>query len=144
MVRMESSPPDNRADYGIADRDVADAIVAITQEILARYDDEAVLAVQQARLVRTVRDAVRRELRHRLPDRSATVKPRALLQALTGYVTAEVRKRQGWAFERQLAHNYGPLDPLDIRDIAGHLIEIDGIVVASTTPLAQSDRTKSA
>lgn len=147
MAKAKSELPiiaDNTAAYVIRDQQLFEAIVAITRHALDRYDDAAILDTQQHRLVLAVRDEVRSELQQHSPDWFDTTEPQQLDRALEAYITKEVRKRQSWAFEQQLAQEFGPLDLFDAQGIADRISTVNGVSVVATDPQSQSDTVKSA
>lgn len=120
---------DQGAIYVFEDERLFDAMAAATTRLLDRFEDHALLSQPQARLAAKIKRSVQDELQREMPERLAAWNPWHLSRALGAYVTRQVRKYQGMAFERRLAEQYGPLVPLDPAEFAKRTVTVNGIRV---------------
>ena len=110
------------------------AATTATQRELDRYDDQALLSQPQARVVTRVKRAVRIKLRREVPELLAEQRGRDFSLSLGEYVLNETRKRQFAAFERWLAEQYGPLEPIDVDDYNSRWSEVNGVRIFRVDP----------
>ena len=120
--------------YVFEDERLFAALAAATGRALEQYDDHALLSQRQTLLVAKVKRAVQHELQREMPERLTAWSPWHFSRALGAYITRQIRKHQGLAFERRLVADYGPLQPLDAAELDRRTTTINGIRVIAVDP----------
>jgi hypothetical protein len=143
IMAIANSAPQVETDHGtiyiFEDERLFDAMAAVTKRLLDQYDDQALLSQPQPRLVAKVKRAVQEHLQREAPDRLAAWNPWHFSRALGAYVTRQVRKYHGMAFERMLAEDYGPLQPVDAAELVKRSTVVNGVRVIATDPPTITD-----
>jgi hypothetical protein len=142
-MTVAKAEPSIRTDDGtlyiFEDENLYEALVAATRRVLDQYDDGALLSQRQARIVVKARRAVLDELGREEPARLAMHNRWHFSRALGAYILRETRKRQGWAFERRLAEEYGPLGPIDAAEIDRRITVVNGVRVFAVDPPSSAE-----